>query len=118
MLLITVLIVGAVALTIGLSVALRGIGELDMGFAGNRSLEALSIADGCMEEAMIRLWSDYSYTGATLTVGDGTCSITVVNSGTGRTITVSATINKWTRQIRSQVDIGSPKIGVVEWEQE
>src|SRR3989344_3195474 len=77
MLLLTVLVCGAVALGISMNLAMRSIGELDMGFAGKQSLEALAVADGCVEEALLRLWEDIDYAGGTLDLGDGSCAITV-----------------------------------------
>ncbi len=119
MLLMTVLIAGAVALTIGLSIALRGIGELDMGFSENQTLETLAIADGCAQEALLRLSRDSDYLGATgLTVGEGACNITVSGSGDERTVSVDATLDRWSRNVTMELDLSTSPITIVGWSQE
>jgi len=115
--LLTVLIVGFVALLVTLSTAMRGIGELNMGFAENQSYETLAIADACAQEALLQLSLDDEYTGGTITVGDGTCTITVTTSGTDRTIDVSATIDRWTRKYTVEVNLQNNRVNLRSWEQ-
>jgi len=115
MLLTTVLIMGAAALTISLSLALRGIGELDMGFSENQSKETLALADGCVQEALLRLSRNAGYAGGVVSVEDGSCTITVTSAGTQRTISVNATIDRWTRKITARVDIAS--MTLIDWKQ-
>ena len=117
MLLITVIVAGAVALAIGLGVALRSVGELSMGLAENQSAETLAIADGCVQEALQRLSLSYTYAGATLTVGDGSCVITVTDSGTDKAIAVTATIAKWTRKIAAVAGKTNGKIVLRDWKE-
>jgi hypothetical protein len=117
MLLTTVLIMGATALTISLSIALRSIGELDMGFAGNQSQEVFAAADGCMEDALRHLWADYSYTGATLTIDDTLCTITVTSVGTRRTVNVTGVLDRWTRRLTAEVDLTGTGVTLREWVQ-
>lgn len=119
MLLMTVLVAGAVALTIGLSVALRGIGELDMGFSGNQSLETLAVADGCVQEALLRLSRDSNYAGTTdLSVGEGKCDIAVSGISDDRTVAVDAELDRWTRSVILQIDLSTSPITIVEWSQQ
>ena len=80
MLLITVLLTSAIALVVSLSIALQGLQELSMGRAEPKSAEVLGIADGCMEEALLRLSRSSAYTGGLLTFGNGTCVITVTTT--------------------------------------
>ncbi len=77
MLIATMLISSAVALTIGMSIALQGLQGLSMGRSEPKSGEVLAIADGCMEEALLRLSRSSGYQGGTLTYGNGTCEILV-----------------------------------------
>ncbi len=119
MLLMTTLIVGAAALVIGLSVSITGISELDMGFSEHRGQEAMAIADGCVQEAMLRLARDSGYTGASgMTVGSGACDITVSGSGDERVISVDATLGNWMRSITVQVDLSQSPIAILDWDQE
>src|SRR3989338_7442802 len=92
--LLTVLIIGVVALTMATSASLLGLGELELGYTYQKSGEAFSVADGCMEEAMRRLRLNANYgVGAgviTLTVASNSCTITVEDIGSNqRRITVT-----------------------------
>ena len=118
MMLMTVLVAGAVALTIGLSVALRGIGELDMGIAGSQTLKTFGIAEGCIEEALFQLSHDASYEGGLLSLGDGDCTIDVTSEGSERIINVTATMKRWTRKIEVRVDLAGPQVTILEWQQD
>ena len=118
MMLMTVLVAGAVALTVGLSLALRGIGELDMGIAESQSLETFAIAEGCIDEALLRLSHDVSYMGESLSLGDGDCTISVTIDGSERIINVTATMKRWTRKIKVRVDLAGPQVTILEWQQD
>ena len=115
MLLLTVMITGAVALTVSLHLAFRGIHELDMGFAGSQALESLALAEGCREEALLQLIRDSRYKGGTLAFGDGTCSITVTEEGSEATIAITATIDRWTRHLVARVALSGPRIRLLQW---
>lgn len=117
MLLITVLLVGATALTISVNVALRGIHELSAGYAMNKSREALAVADGCAQEALLQLTRNSSYTGATVSINDTVCAIAVTTNGTSKTIDIVAVIDRWTREIRLQLDT-TGGISLTEWQEQ
>jgi len=114
----TVLVVGSVSLAVALSIALRGIGELQMGFSENQTFETLAIADGCLQEALMRISLDASYVGGALTVGDGSCTITVTSQGTERTIAMTATLDRWTRKFTVRTDRIKNRVKVLTWEQD
>ena len=116
MLLITVLIIGSVSLFVSLGVAIRGITELDMGLAEHQSMEALAIADGCIQESLLRLSRDSGYTGGTYTIADGSCTISVSGAGSERIIDVSATVNRWTRRLQANVSLAGG-VELLYWEQ-
>lgn len=118
MLLITVLIVGAVVLMISLGVTLRSIGELSMGLAENRSQETLAIADGCLQETLLRLARNGAYAGGAMTVGGGNCTMTVTTAGLQQTIAVTATLGRWTRKLQAQVNVAGGRVVLLEWKQD
>lgn len=110
MLLVTAIAAGAVALLIGMSIALGGIGELSMGRAEPKSAEVSAIADGCMEEAFLRLSFSSAYAGGALSYGNGNCVILVTAAGEERTIWVTATLDKWTKRLMARMNISTSKI--------
>jgi len=119
MLLLTVLVMGAVALAIVMSMAMRGIGEMGMAMGEARSQEAFAVSDGCLEEGMLRLALSSSFTGSTLTLGSVQCSITVTpTTGDVRTIAAIATRDRWTRKASVRVDLSGPRLQIVWWKQD
>lgn len=112
--LITVIVISAIILSVGLTISLLGVNELLFGFIADQSHQALQMADACTEEAYFRLKKNSSYTGGTLSLGGGSCTATVTGSGTTRTITVSATVGNFTRRITTNVTLTSNAAGNTE----
>jgi len=103
--LISLLIITAVALAIGLSLNLLGLDEMRMGFRESKSSEAFYGAESCLEEALMRLKRDANYSGGTLQIGNGSCNIVITVNGSQRTITVSGTVNQLIRKIQTVVNV-------------
>lgn len=96
----SMLIISAITLAIAISISLLGLNEARNSLDAKRGLETLKIADACGEEAMYRLKFFPTYSGGTLIVGDGQCTITLGGSGEDRTITVTATISSVANYVR------------------
>ena len=107
MALVTILVITTVALILATSASILGIGELQMGFNNKQSIESLAVADACLDEALIRLRRDNSYSSGSLNVGDNSCTITVAPSGNLRTITVESDVNDVVKKIEAQVDVSA-----------
>jgi len=115
-LLITVIILGIVALATGLSIALRAVGELDMGNAGTQSEQAQAVVDACMGEALIKIGRDATYSGETLTIGQIACTIGVTINGTSRTVTVTALSGRWTRAVQTTAAVTGTGVTLRRWQ--
>ena len=90
--LITVLIVMAVVLTTASTVAFLGIGEGQSGFAIFKGEETLALVEGCAEDAMLKSRVNPAYgepigTPVTVTLPEGSCTITVISKTGSGTIT-------------------------------
>lgn len=101
----SLLIISAVTLAIATSISLLGVNEARNSLDVKRSTEALKISDSCIEEAIYRLKSDSTFTGATLNVGNGQCSMSITGSGGDRTIISTGTINgtPYTRKVQAGI---------------
>ena len=120
--LISVLIISAAALIIAFSSSMLGLGELDLGYTSQKSNEALSLADGCMEEILRRIKLDTNYgVGAgeiSLTLGNGSCKISIIDLGNNqRQITISSNIGKYNKKIASQILLTGNVITINFWEE-
>lgn len=99
MALVTVLIFGVVAIiVITLGITLMII-QTDSSREFASGQEALAVAESGVENAMIRLLRDPSYSGETLTLANGTATIVVTN-GTTKTITVTGQTQFSTRTLQ------------------
>lgn len=100
---VTVLVISAIALTIGVTAALLGINEMQFSYYTDQSAVVLHQADGCLEEGMYRLKLDPSYTGGSIPYADASCTVTVSGAGGTRTVTSTLTHGDFTKTIQGSV---------------
>ena len=79
--LITVLIVMAVLLSIGLAIAAVGQDEIVLSGVVQDGESAFAIADACVEEGLQRLKTNGAYAGGSFALDGGTCTVTVTDLG-------------------------------------
>ena len=117
--LISTLIVGAVGVAIALSLILLGAGSSRTSFALQQSAQAKGLDNACAEEALEQIRESTPFTGSgNLTLGQGTCSYTVTNTGgTNRTITASGTVGTIIRKISITITAINPLIIVSSWQE-
>lgn len=123
--LLTVVIIGAAALTLAYGAAMLGLGELEAGYAEQRGQEAFVATDGCMEESLRRLRLDLAYSGSnfSFTGGNPTCTVSVIDLGGGqRRITGTGSVNagsdNYRKTIQMIVTIGAGnRITVNSWQE-
>jgi cysteine-rich repeat protein len=115
-LLISVLVMGAAAIVIGASMAIRGIEEVDIGRSTVQTTETFAVAEACAEEALLQLKRRGAmYTGTTLAVGDGICSVVVTGTYPYMFIHASGSILQWTRELYSRVVLSGSTVEIVHW---
>lgn len=121
--LIIVVVIVSILAGIAFVITQLSINELVIDFGADRSARLLQIADTCAEEAYYRLKLDSSYTGSSYSLGDGSCTVVVAGAGSTRTITVSATVDEFTRDFVSDVSLTSNLAGnsagtdLTDWEE-
>jgi hypothetical protein len=116
--LLTVFIISSTALIMAITSSLLGLGELEMGFNSQKGMEALSIADSCVEEGLRRLRLDPDYSGGHLIVGDGSCIIQVVNQGGGdRSFLIEAVLDNYYQNLEVEVTLANSSTTINSWNQ-
>ncbi len=117
--LLTVLVVSAVGVAVASSLLLLGIGNARSSLALQQSKSAAALADACAEEALQQLRFSTSYSGtATLTLGAGTCSYTViVGSGEAREVEATGTVGTVVRKVDVFVSQLTPKTVISSWQE-
>lgn len=117
--LVSVLVVGAVGVSVAVSLLLLGLSVSRTSFVEGQFRQARLLADSCAEEALEQIRDATSFSGSgTLSLGNGTCAYTVTSgSGSNRTITVSGTVGSIVRHVSISVDAINPFIHVASWQE-
>ena len=103
--LISLLVIAAVTLAIGISISLLSISEINMGLKGSKSGQAFHLTDSCLEEALMRLKRDENYSGGNLNVTGGSCNIIVEAAGSQKTINITADLDNIQRKIKAVTNV-------------
>lgn len=112
-----VLILTAITLGIMITVAQLGIGEGQVAWTLSKGEAALDFSEGCMEDALLKLRSDGSYSGGTITRPEGTCSITISNSGYTYTVTATSMTTDYKRTVQAVTNRSSSLI-LTSWKEQ
>lgn len=117
--LITVLVVGAVGVTVAVSVILLGLGSSRTSFAFEQSNQAKALANACAEEALQKIRDSMPFEGSgSLTLGQGTCIYIVTKqTGQNRTVTASGTVGTIIRKVHITLDKITPSINITSWQE-
>lgn len=115
--LLTILIVGAAALTISVTLLTTSADSQRSALVSVNASQARQLANACAEEALRVLRDTQTYTGSSnLTLSTGSCSYIVTNNGgQSRLITTSSTINSVVKKMTVYATIGTSSISVTSW---
>lgn len=117
----SLLVISVVVLSVVVSSSLLGILSAQNSLVYKKGAEALHIAHGCVEEALLRLRNDTNYSGGSLQLSDGSCTITVTGSGNNRTIFISSQLSnppRSTRELEVTVKRTGTSISILTWQEE
>ncbi len=111
----TTIIMLAAVLVVAMSVEYLGVGELLLSFGDQQSEQAFEAADSCVKEALLQMKLNNAYTGTTLAVSPGTCTVVVTGSGSMRTISSVGTVGQSVRKIIAGASISGTTILITSW---
>lgn len=97
--LVTLVIIGALILTIGLSASLIGQSHIAVTGETDRARSARELAAACVSEALFRLKKNEAYVGGTVPSAFGDCTVSVSGAGATRTIVAAASDVDLTQQV-------------------
>jgi hypothetical protein len=119
MTLLSVLIVGAIAVAVTVSIIFSGLSAGRDGFAYQQMQQAKAFASACAEESLNQIRSAISFVGSgTLNFDLGTCSYTVTNQGgENRAISVTGTVGTVVRKMNITVSAINPLVVVSTWQE-
>lgn len=107
---LTVITLLAFSLSLTIAVMYLSIGGSQSALALSHGAEALSLTEGCAEDALLQAKRNVNYIGGDYSYLGGTCSVVVTVNGTKWTINVSGTKNNFTRSIEIVLEytLGTP----------
>ncbi|MEK7585059.1 MAG: hypothetical protein AAB455_00885 [Patescibacteria group bacterium] len=117
MAILAVVLIGAAALVMSLNSSLLGLSTLEFATLAQAGDATRSLADACLEEALVKLRLDNNYAGTpTLSLAAGSCIIGVTNlSANERQVNVEATKGEFERLIQAKVLVAPRLVTVSEW---
>lgn len=117
--LLSVLIVGALGLSVTTSLLLSGLSSSRNSLAVVQASYAKSMVNACAEEALERIRENISFTGTNnMTFTLGTCTYTVTNTGgESRTIATSSTVGTIVKKLNITIDDINPRINISSWQE-
>lgn len=114
--LVTLLVFSVIALTVATAAVSI---MLNVSHATNRiegNITASQVAESGIENALLRLLRNPSYTGETLQVGDGSVVITVTGTNP-KTVTAVGTLYSHTKTIEATVSFTNGIMSVTSWQE-
>lgn len=115
--LITVIMITFALIGAGVVYNLSSLSNLQRAFQLSLSTQAFYLADGCLEEGLLRLRRDINYPGGNLSIGDGNCTIAITGSGNLKTVTVVGTVSNLVRKLQATVDASNQAAVLKTWQQ-
>lgn len=114
--LITVLIIGLLLLGIIMSIPLITTDNIKSTLALKKGVQARELAKSCAEITFLELQKDINYTGETLSLDSGSCIISVADSTDGKSISIEATAEDYTKTLLIEVEILGRSINIASWD--
>ncbi|HOZ55829.1 MAG: hypothetical protein BWY51_00637 [Parcubacteria group bacterium ADurb.Bin316] len=113
--LLLVVVLTASFLIVASSILFLGLGELDMGYTYQCGEEAFALADGCMEEVLIRLKMDNNYSGGNLDLGSGNCIINISGDATYKIISAVSVVKNCSQGIEANISLAGDILTINTW---
>ncbi|MEK7072812.1 MAG: hypothetical protein AAB974_00020 [Patescibacteria group bacterium] len=113
--LVVLVMLGAVV-AVGLALSNASISGMQHGYYSQRSEVATDAAEGCTEEAFIRLKRNNSFLTTSLTVGSSTCSIVIGGTNPNRTFTVSSTVDTFMPRFDGTLTVSGRNVTLTNWD--
>lgn len=111
---ISIIVILAVIVTVGLAVTTLSIGNAQMSLGQSKGEDNLSIVESCIEDALLT----YNNTGlvpTSITLPNGTCTINLDSSTpTSSTFTTTSTFSNYSRSIQVTAD-RTTGVSIVNW---
>lgn len=113
--LISLLVVAAAALTIGVTVSLTSMSNLQMSFGSSQRVIAKDVAGSCVEDALEKLRNNWQGSTNVLPIGSDSCIIKVVTTSNLADLYATGTVGLYNQKIQVQVD---NNLNILTWQED
>lgn len=113
----TLLIVGAVSLSVALSVSILSIGEGQMSLSTKKGQQVFYLAESCIEDSLEQIKNNNNYNGGSFNIFDGSCTININKQGNNWIIIVSAIKDNFEKKIETQITKTGGNIILNSWKE-
>lgn len=117
--LISIIIISAVALIIATTAALTAIDQTQSGLHLTKSLETSAAAQSCLQQALFNLKTNPNYTGEKFNIADINCEIIIKTpvKFNGKTIQIQANdTDIYYKNLQVEIEL-QPKIKILFWQE-
>lgn len=116
--LVTVMLLGGVALFTALVIALRGAGETDLALTTLHGAQADALLIGCAEEGLLRLSHDpfNALTDMNFPIGNGDCTITTTQAPSSTSYDMIVTVKRQRSLKSAKIKVLLPAMQILSWE--
>ncbi|NIT04372.1 hypothetical protein GTO10_05690 [Candidatus Saccharibacteria bacterium] len=112
----TVLILSAVILVVGVSLTLLSIFQAQQSLAREKGTQALSLVEGCAQDALLFAYYDADYAGGTKSFPEGSCTTSVSKVGNNWVITSTVTLGGYTKRVRVNI-LREGEVQILSWKE-
>lgn len=118
-LLYMVVILGAFALITVVSLSCLSINSIDMNFVHSRGQNALSLAEGCIYDALRRINLDNSsnLTDNIIVYDKGYCVVNIVRSGSNHSIDAQGILDDYNAKVEVYTELNSGNLNILDWDE-
>jgi len=110
---IVVLILSTVISVILVQTAITSLGELTVSDVSLNSKKSYFRANGCLEEGLLQLNRDFTYSGGVFALPDGVCDIVIEGDAINKTISAYVIIDDY--QVTMQAEVIMNPFELVSW---
>lgn len=115
--LVAILMITAAALAIALAVGTMSSSEVNISQTAKQATRAQILAQGCLEDALMRLARTDTSQPPIFTNQDGNCTIKITGSGPVLEITSTAQVSRAYRKIKATVGVNDEVLSIQKWEE-
>lgn len=96
---ITVIVLGSISIAMALTLVHASVSRLNTSQLGDQDTRARMVLIGCHDEVNAQLRRDTNFSPPTVSLGDATCTTSIIANGANRAVTLTYTVDTITKSL-------------------